>query len=705
MQSIRLFCLLILFFYPTVSAQQMRFSVALEDFITNEEFHEGIAAFYKNGLYGGINTAGKVVIKPRFYSSFSFRNGIARVKNHDDKYGLIDKNGHFLCDYQYDYISEFNNDIAFVELDGKYGIINRRGKLRVPCRYENVLPIAANLMEIKENGKSGLADSRIICEPKYDFIYAFKNYPIIYLQKGEEQVYYHIREKRYLNEYATINYLGDGIAKATKKDGGLHILDSLGHVILDHQLLSPKGVISFKKQDQWGFKNEDRLLIEPKYTDIDGIFLHGAMRVSIGNNKQGYVNEDGFEFVSPEYKRVGVFSRHKIGVVEKENGKKGVVNLAGKLVIPCEFDEVVLEDAFVLVKKGDYFGTYSVEGELLTNISFAYIREISDTLYMTQTEVDSSSLYGLMNRHGIEVVEPKFLYINAFYDGIACARLKDGRMSFIDTSGRVLFREDDEWSICGGFSEGVAPIRSKKDIKYHYLFNPYLNEDDLSLVYIKAAYPKEETFVEHAITAFELYNKGNYKDALPLFNASLKNSAVPDYELYNARGCCFWQLNDHKSAIQDYERAIRINPDYDQARDNLKVCKKERKSRRWDTYIGISSIAIAGLSIVAGSMEQGQGAHTSQSTQSYNNSPSSAPSFYESSNKDYYLRIAEMHKAEKEDYLRKHEQCVRDFEWNSKQGNHSKAETARKYAKINMDKAKMQEAWEEDARKKAANNP
>ena len=73
---------------------------ALYDVKGTGEFHDGLAEFYSNGLYGFINSAGEVAIEAKFKSVEDFEDGQAIVET-ESGIGIINRNGLFLLEPKY----------------------------------------------------------------------------------------------------------------------------------------------------------------------------------------------------------------------------------------------------------------------------------------------------------------------------------------------------------------------------------------------------------------------------------------------------------------------------------------------------------------------------------------------------------------------------------------------------------------------------
>ena len=55
-------------------------------------------------------------------------NNLLKSEGFDDKYALIDKSGNLLTPFKYDVVSDFEDGVAFVEINNKIGLIDKNGK-------------------------------------------------------------------------------------------------------------------------------------------------------------------------------------------------------------------------------------------------------------------------------------------------------------------------------------------------------------------------------------------------------------------------------------------------------------------------------------------------------------------------------------------------------------------------------------------------
>ena len=103
-----------------------------------QEHHDGLAwadRFNKRGLEL-INTKGEIVATySRIHEVQCFSEGLAAVKI-DKKWGYINTAGEVVISPKYDEVRTFEDGLALVENKGYWGVINSAGELIVPCEYE-----------------------------------------------------------------------------------------------------------------------------------------------------------------------------------------------------------------------------------------------------------------------------------------------------------------------------------------------------------------------------------------------------------------------------------------------------------------------------------------------------------------------------------------------------------------------------------------
>ena len=102
-----------------------------------------------DGLWGFINTNGKVLGQVKWYSIGDFRDGMAMVceqiasgtgwnKTYTKNYGFIDEQGNPVGEVRWAAVNDFSNGLAAVSENGLWGFIDKTNTLVIPCQYAEV---------------------------------------------------------------------------------------------------------------------------------------------------------------------------------------------------------------------------------------------------------------------------------------------------------------------------------------------------------------------------------------------------------------------------------------------------------------------------------------------------------------------------------------------------------------------------------------
>lgn len=182
-------------------------------------FSDGLASFkIEDGLYGYVNTKGKVVISPSYKGVSGFSEDKALVVDKDDKMYVINKDGEKLFNIdtsktgimnpkyseglitffsadgesgclnakgekvikessKYSHILSFSGDVAPYYDGSFYGFVNKKGENIIRAKYQAVGFCAEKLACVQDKDKWGIInyENEIICPFDFDIILPFYN--------------------------------------------------------------------------------------------------------------------------------------------------------------------------------------------------------------------------------------------------------------------------------------------------------------------------------------------------------------------------------------------------------------------------------------------------------------------------------------------------------------------------------------------------
>ena len=130
-----------------------------------------------------------IVIDGTGYSSFDdFHNGVAVVKNDQQKYSLINRDGKVLLPFEYDNISnEVGSYLIVQDYDKGYGYMDTAGVIVIPQEYEFAQGSWDNIFVVKKDGKYGVVntDNETVVPFEYDFM-SNPDKGVVYANKGSK---------------------------------------------------------------------------------------------------------------------------------------------------------------------------------------------------------------------------------------------------------------------------------------------------------------------------------------------------------------------------------------------------------------------------------------------------------------------------------------------------------------------------------------
>jgi hypothetical protein len=217
-----------------------------------------------------------------------------------------------------------------------------------------------------------------------------------------------------------------------------------------------QGITCFAPKTKWGyygFLNLSGDIISPP-ADYGMFAVHSeGLICKMGENGMvGFVNLAGEWIIPPKYDYSWADKTgHEAPPSFQDNGycvvtigkgtskKKGIIDRKGQWVVPPEYDEVgrrTFQEGLVPVRKGEKWGYLNEKGEVVIDFLFDSVENFLNG----SAVVGAGSLYGLIDKSGRYIVEPKYeAYVKNRSDTqklIAVAQ--GGKMGFIDRKGNLV---------------------------------------------------------------------------------------------------------------------------------------------------------------------------------------------------------------------------------------------------------------------------
>ena len=371
---------------------------------------------------------------------------------------------------KYEQIGEVSEGLIAVKLGGKWGFVDLAGKEVIPCKYDAAAKFSEGLAAVELNDKWGYID-----------------------QAGNEVISF---------QYSRINNFSNGVAIV--QQDGYSVIDKTGKELTERKydyirnfsegFAAVRAVAPGPFYDyysgKWGFIDmTGREVISCQYRDVTD-FSDGFASVEL-TNECNIIDTVG-QYVFPEnlkYDSVKKFSEGfavvytyvqegTVGGKPYRVPKYGVIDTAGKEVVPCIYDSIdAFEGGTARVKMGNQWGLIDTAGKAVIPFLTGFNSLIfSEGLAAVNDEI--THLFGYIDRSGNMVIPFQYSYAGAFVDGFAMVAAHSGKYTssgdtinyygIIDKTGKEIV-SPNEYSIIGDslFSEGLATVL--KNGKYGFV--------------------------------------------------------------------------------------------------------------------------------------------------------------------------------------------------------------------------------------------
>lgn len=260
-------------------------------------------------------------------------------------------------------------------------------------------------------------------------------------------------------QFATVLNFSEGRAMVLSEDGeSFFIIDERGELCFEANPVPKDGFETIFQQGRMPFLSEDGLLgyydrdghvaIAPVWADAD-LFCEGLAAVTNADGKMGYIDLDGRVVIEPWYDFATNFNDGRALVTDSfENCAFWVIDKQGKEVGETVWYDIAPYQNGLAAVLGEHerFGYMDVNGDLVIDCQYSDAGRFWSDLAAVQWE--ESGLYGLINRRGETVVEPKFQRARMCSNTLGFA-LKDDHYGLIDGEGNwiVPAAYDDIWAL------------------------------------------------------------------------------------------------------------------------------------------------------------------------------------------------------------------------------------------------------------------
>ena len=322
-------------------------------------FHEGRACVRRNGKYGYIDIFGKEVVECKYDFADPFQEGLALVKE-EDKYKFIDMGGRvaFEVDGNLEFYGDkcgFSEGLCKVgnkidedcdyDSPKKFGFIDRTGRLVIGCQFENASNFHSGRALVWDDGDDDYENRYV------NFRYIDKDGNVV-IESFDSAT-------EFRNGYAAVQ-----IKTLPKRHGNYktRIIDVEG-----------RNVYKLDMHDSlWGNIFSDMWY---NYGLNNNVFRYSYREwIDLDTGKKYAYSYNGFSLSN-----CGFFEG--LAAIKDRQGKWGFINIAGDIVINCQFNsdsDPMFSNGLACVEQNGLWGYIDKEGKVVIPFQYTVARNFSE---------------------------------------------------------------------------------------------------------------------------------------------------------------------------------------------------------------------------------------------------------------------------------------------------------------------------------------
>lgn len=454
----------------------------------------------------------------------------------DSKYGIIDKDGQVIIEPQYDYIQIPNPeepificfyDYSTEEMEYSSKVLNAEGK-EILTKYQKVQAIANNntsinnsyqtsILKYKDNGKYGIITltGKKITDAIYDSIETLEYKDGILKVKQEDQ--YGLIE---LNGNKLVECEYNSIASDGYYDENTKY-DMAGFIV---NIRTDEGY-------RYGYINyKGKQTLDTIYTNLKRITeIKDAETVYMITYKNGQAGllKNSQTILKNEYENIEYDSVNKLLALQK-SAKQGVYDLAGNMILPIQYDEIIFAGQYINTSKDDKLLVFDATGTIQSEDSYKSILPVADGKYYIT--IDRNNKYGVTDSNKITLIENSYSYIEYAFDNYFIVS-KGGKSGVLSTDAEIIPIEynvvqnirgtniiqtiNSDTSTSELYNKKLEKIATKKEAKIYIKDNYIEISSEESIDYFDFdgnAKQPQEIFTDNQIFAKEQNGKWGYVD-------------------------------------------------------------------------------------------------------------------------------------------------------------------------------------------------
>lgn len=436
---------------PSHEAYELVFPLSLERTgggFSLANFKGGFASVKKDGRWGVIDSTGQMHIPFKLGENLSWKNGLFSFIGNRLKYGLMNREGEVIVRPRYDYINDFQEGLAAVDLEksgfggvGKSGYINLKGEEIIKPVYESASDFKNGLAVVGKGGKRGVINKKeiFIVEPKYQFVNLYPNFIAARLDFKNTQLLNNQGEAIFDFEYINVSVINDHLVAVEKSAGNFSLYQTNDFKLLEEGVESIGRIfgeyIVIKKAGKYGAINKVGEVQVPFEYDQLNFSLYAGTYTK--GDVKGFINESDQFIDLPGYDHVETYGEKFI--FASRDGQKYLMNHQGK-----EVYDLSKAESWYATTDPDYI-TINIDGKTgLLNYKGAIVIEpayqsMAYKMHNGIIKFFQDEQYGFAKTDGTTHIPTQYIEVreDPFKDGYAITN-KAGKWGMIDAGGQEI---------------------------------------------------------------------------------------------------------------------------------------------------------------------------------------------------------------------------------------------------------------------------
>jgi len=200
-------------------------------------------------------------------------------------------------------------------------------------------------------------------------------------------------------------------------------------------------VVSNKTTDGYKYGYIDykhKLVLDVEYDAVNRIVQNKDTNdiyiIACKNGQYGVVKNNKI-LINYEYLGIEYDNSNKFFEVQR-NGKYGILNYDGKVIIPTQYNEIQVKGIYVQALKNDEEYYFNTVGEEIKDLKYTSVIKTSNDNY--NITINKDGFYGIINNKNEELIENKYNYLEYLFNEYFIAAKENGKLGIIDINNNIM---------------------------------------------------------------------------------------------------------------------------------------------------------------------------------------------------------------------------------------------------------------------------